>query len=492
MSLPILHNYESRAQATEEGRTRLYATAVAMASIKDAEAYYPSTANPDNVQNIELHRQRFRNGETRTHDYFTKLYESDEWRKNHTHYNDTGVTRFFIALKAQRFLYAAQVLLVDQPYTSWGKTEGSWDNYTLMMRNGWSVGDLRKPVKDDFQRYLETIYRPLMCCLLFGKDGWKRIRRHWGTFKSCTIKVCEGDQNFLGKQVFHLHIDGRVGLLQERNYSQKHMSRLLFSVVTDVLQDEDDTMPSASQLQYGTTVYPIWQPKKGFASNQQLHSYLQDRYLECGLQNSGLPRPHYGIPEELIYRARSGEVLFHFTHSSETSGPQAIHSEPNPCPDRHLFVFDWNNIISKDASGKYLPSVEVPEDEIIECMRALETHGSSLYQARLHDVEEMAHSLLEVAEAFPEGQRRVQELIELLREERQTCVSAPPPSSFATGFAPTAPPQPDSHRRGTLENVSSEKGTEDAVCKSHTLHEPGKLKERFATTLSETTVIRSL
>jgi hypothetical protein len=55
-------------------------------------------------------------------------------------------------------------------------------------------------------------------------------------------------------------------------------------------------------------VYPLWQPRTGFNDNHEYHSYMQAWYRDRGLENSGLPRPHYEIPEELTYRAKTGEV----------------------------------------------------------------------------------------------------------------------------------------------------------------------------------------
>ena len=380
---------------------------------EDSESqWYPSTANPENRKNIELHCNRFRSQKNPEPEYFEELYKSDEWRKNHVHLDELPVSRFHMHHSVQQMIYKMQTLLVDNPYNSFGKTEGSWDNYTLMFRNGWNVGDKRKPVTEDFQEFCEKIYVPIITRMFFG-DGWEQVKDHWGSFKSCTIKVCEGDQNFLGDNVFHMHIDGRVGLLQKRNYSQRHMSRLLFSIVTDVVEHEDHK----TNLENGTTVYPIWQPRKGFQSNQAFHKYMQAKYYECGLKNSGLPRPHYGIPEDLVYRAVSGEVLFHFTHSDDKSGPQAIHSEPNPCPDRHLYVFDWNNIVRKDEDGKYLPSIEVPEDEIIEYMHVLSQFGTNAFKERLRKVKNTALELISIAEQYPEGSKIIEELINMIDAE---------------------------------------------------------------------------
>ena len=96
-----------------------------------------------------------------------------------------------------------------------------------------------------------------------GGSGWQAISPHWSKFKSCTIKVCDSDTSFIGndalddndgayirwrwldtgakpcswlinagKDIFHMHIDGKIGMREEKNRSQGRMSRLLFSIVT--------------------------------------------------------------------------------------------------------------------------------------------------------------------------------------------------------------------------------------------------------------------
>ena len=45
------------------------------------------------------------------------------------------VVKFTIDRAAQRLLHSLQVTLVDELYTSFGKTEDSWDGYTLMFRS---------------------------------------------------------------------------------------------------------------------------------------------------------------------------------------------------------------------------------------------------------------------------------------------------------------------------------------------------------------------
>ena len=38
-----------------------------------------------------------------------------------------------------------------------------------------------------------------------------------------------------GSNVFHMHVDGKIGIRQPKNRTQRHMSRLLFSLVTPLV-----------------------------------------------------------------------------------------------------------------------------------------------------------------------------------------------------------------------------------------------------------------
>ena len=114
--------------------------------------------------------------------------------------------------------------------------------------------------------------------------------------RSCTIKVCERTP-FYNEPVFHMHIDGKVGVHKPNDHAQRQTSRMLFSIVTDALADAAQSDAAQSAREFGTTVYPIWQPRFGFASNHEFHRYMHARYADRGLENSGLPRPHYEIPE---------------------------------------------------------------------------------------------------------------------------------------------------------------------------------------------------
>lgn len=348
---------------------------------------------------------------------FHELYQKKDWEASHLNLKrDMNVSKLVIDPVIQRMIHRLQVALVDKPFEEFGKTVpytkfgSTWEGYTLMFRNGWVSGDTRKPVQEEFQAYCEEIYCPVIYAMLFGR-GWAEIRDNWAQFKSCTIKVCE-NTSFYGDNIFHMHIDGKVGIHSEKNYCQKHMSRLLFSIVTDTLEMEGDD-EDRNLRQHGATAFPVWQPKVGFHNNWEFHAYMQSLYTDRGLENSGLARPHYQIPEEIVYRAVSGEVLIHKSHADK-NGPQPIHSEPNPCPDRHLYVFDFNNILNRDeATGKMLPPTEVPEEAIVHHMMPLADFNSESFKERLGVVAETAQGLLTAADAYPLGRAA---LVNLLAE----------------------------------------------------------------------------
>eukprot|EP00040_Diaphanoeca_grandis_P042394 m.264894 g.264894 ORF g.264894 m.264894 type:complete len:528 (-) comp58785_c0_seq1:61-1644(-) len=387
----------------------------------------------------------------------------------HVHLDAMNVSKFFIHTQSQRLLVKLQMCLLDEPYKRFGKTEGSWDTYNVVFPSSFG-SDRRKPVTAAFQQYCDALYCPIMYTLIFGKDGWQKFQKHLSSFKSNTIKVCETTA-FHGENIFHMHLDGRIGKLQPKNFQEKHSSRFLFSIVPHVLntdpeqetlligmssntcasghvsESNDHSMapleccstkmqkgsaPSIeiihtekeratrdlqcdpSVLKYnptdvkcdltisdnsvekytgdGCSIYPLLQPVHGFYNNNEFHRYMEAKYHECAL-SKGFPRPLYAIPEHLVYRATTGEVLVHKSHA-EPNFPQPIHAEANPCPDRYLFVFDFQNIINRDSNGKISPSTEIPEHAILEHMRVLQDHTSPVYRKRLQEVCETANVLL--------------------------------------------------------------------------------------------------
>ena len=164
---------------------------------------YSTTANPENRENVDLYRSRFRQTTCSSspsttlacvsrQQQFFDVYANTDWPEKHRHLlNEMDVVKFVIDPAAQRLLHNLQVALVDKPYCEFGKTDHSWAAYTLMFRNGWPSRDNRKPVTDLFQQYCEDVYLPIVCAFLFGRAGWDEISEYWSTFKSCTIKVMD-------------------------------------------------------------------------------------------------------------------------------------------------------------------------------------------------------------------------------------------------------------------------------------------------------------
>lgn len=341
---------------------------------------------------------------------FETLHSSKTWEDDHIHLDEMDVRKFSIDVRVQRLLHELQTIVVDQPYNTWGKTKESWDGYTLLLRNGFQSGDRRKPVTDEFQKWFEEVYCPVFMMLLYGPE-WRTIYDHFAQFKACTIKVTEHGETFYGKNIFHMHVDMKIGILEPRNFTQKHGARLLFSIVPGALEEDKD----AKAPQFGTTVYPLWQPRVGFRNNHEFHKYMMSMYHEVGIENSGLPRPHYVIEDDLVYRATSGEVLINKSHADHKQC-QPIHAEPNPCPDRYLFVFDFRNLIRKDAStGKILPSDEIPEEKIMAFMKPLADASSEAFARRLGDVQLKCDELMALAETFPAGCETLERLKGALR-----------------------------------------------------------------------------
>jgi len=92
--------------------------------------------------------------------------------------------------------------------------------------------------------------------------------------------------------------------------------------------------------------------------------------------------------------------------------PQAIHSEPNPCPDRHLFVFDFINLIHKAQDGKtYLRCSVIPEEAIFKHLQVLENTSNQMYRDRLREVVEVASELIPKASKYSGGTDRLSKII---------------------------------------------------------------------------------
>ena len=79
-------------------------------------------------------------------------------------------------------------------------------------------------------------------------------------------------------------------------------------------------------------------------------------------------------------------------------------------------MFDWNNVIDKEART----ATEVPHDDVIDSMRALEDVHADAYRERLQHVIAVATDMLPKADEFQGGRNAVQSTIDALQEELST------------------------------------------------------------------------
>lgn len=137
-----------------------------------SEVLYAQTANPGNKENTRLHASRYREkdenapekleileGETaaeflarqeayveKRRQEFQKFYEEVDWRENkHMHlFEDMSVTKVVMDALVQRFMFNLQTTVVDKPYNKFGKVADSWEDYTLMFRNGSTLAEMNE------------------------------------------------------------------------------------------------------------------------------------------------------------------------------------------------------------------------------------------------------------------------------------------------------------------------------------------------------------
>ena len=249
--------------------------------------------------------------------------------------DDLDVLQFVLHPLAQRLLIAMQQLLLDGPYQAFGKTEGSEERFNLVFPKTYG-SDRRKPVSARFQDFCEAVYWPLVNALLFGVEGWEQVRRHLTAFKVNTLQI-SADEFYYGQDIYHFHLDHKIGRLDPKDQMQKQTMRVIFSTVPAALEVHASGEVSAlAERRFDSTVYLRRQPAHGFHQQEALHAHLLARFPECGL-SAGRERPLYQVADDELYRARPGEVCAHRSHPG-----RPIHAETNPCPPRRcLYVLDW-------------------------------------------------------------------------------------------------------------------------------------------------------
>ena len=74
-----------------------------------------------------------------------------------------------------------------------------------------------------------------MNALLFGRDGWEEVRPHLTAFKINTLQISE-NEFYYGQDIYHFHLDHKIGKLEPKDENQKRTKRMIFSTVPAALQ----------------------------------------------------------------------------------------------------------------------------------------------------------------------------------------------------------------------------------------------------------------
>jgi hypothetical protein len=292
--------------------------------------------------------------------------------------------------------------ILDDLYPIFGKTEFSDINYNLVFPTEFK-SSRRKPVTQVFQEFGEHISE-LVLNFVFGKENQIEIKRFLFANKLNTLKFSE-NMYYYDKNIFHMHLDHKIGKPDPKDNMQVQTARIIFSTVPDSIQKNKNNQfeiksgTEEKNQYYCSSIYLLDQPLEGIYSTKEFHQYMNQRYPECGISN-GLPRPLYQIDEEKIYRAKPGEVMLHRSHPGTP-----IHSEANPCPNnRCLYVFDFENIRNIEKVGNKLkiePRIDIPINKIIKYMKVLENSNTEEFKKRISDVIEIIQEKLFIFEKYP-------------------------------------------------------------------------------------------
>ena len=218
----------------------------------------------------------------------------------------------------------------------------------------------------------------------------EEVRPHLTAFKINTLQISE-NEFYYGQDIYHFHLDHKIGAPQPKNEGHRQTMRLIFSIVPTAqrLRPDGGAVVATAEPAHDSTVYLRWQPPRGFHHNDELHAYLRLRFPERGLC-IGRDRPLYEVGDDELYRARPGEVCTHFSHPG-----RPVHAETNPCPEgRGLYVLDWTDVRNVGDDGRVLPASRMPIDEIIGRMRVLADASTAAFRERLAEAAATARGLL--------------------------------------------------------------------------------------------------
>ena len=333
--------------------------------------------------------------------------------------NKPECLQFVVHPMIQNLLIKIHEILIDNQYLDFGKItelgigdiKGEIPEYNIVLPDTFG-SSRRKPTTPMFQQYCSDIYFPLIQTFYFGTNGWKKISKHLLCFKLNTIK-----RLYLVKDVYHMHLDAKVGILNEKNIGQKHISRILTSYSAEYLKKNKSTKITITENQrlFGCTVYPIVQPKTPFSSIKKFHEYMESLYEECGLNNKYVPTPrqNYKIMSNKVIRLLPGETVLHKSHTLHKSQP--IHSEPNPNPtgNRYALIWDFKNIINYEGV-KIINNVPVPHEQIISLMKVLS--NPILFFPRLQQAIKILPNLIKKSSIYHGTTTQILQLLELFQE----------------------------------------------------------------------------
>jgi hypothetical protein len=317
------------------------------------------------------------------------IMESNHKEKiKHIHFDEMNSTQFIISPMIQHLISEIQNTLIIPQYHAFGKTKDSWKNFNIVFPASFG-SDRRKPITHEFQQFGEIVYWPIIYTLLFGKDGWEQIKSYLLSFKINTLKVSE-DTDYYNTSAYHMHLDNKPGKKNDSDNSQKHIIRIIFSIVpASFYKNDAGILEISNDIIHQSTLYLQQQPIEGFHSQNQYHEYMRQRFPTL----SNTYRPIYQIQDNEVCRAKPGQVNIHYSHPA-----LPIHAEANPCPDRTLFAIDFQdiiNVIKTDTPKgpkiiKFLPTKRIPTEHIISLMKVLKNPESEQCKNRLHEVIEIA------------------------------------------------------------------------------------------------------
>lgn len=245
--------------------------------------------------------------------------------------SEAVVPVFRLCPYAQWVIVRLQQIMLDVPYFAFGFTQGSSiRGYNVVFPSTFGSAR-RKPVSRRFQMFSETYFWPIIRVLLFGNAMQDKLKTYMSSHKINTL-VISGDEDHYGKGIYHMHLDHSIGRRNMRDMMQRQMFRILFSTVPSAVSQNDSFFVQHDCPEHDSTVYLKMQPTDGIRSVSDMHSWLQERYEECGISRNKL-RPLYAVPTDDIVRAKPGEVFVHASHGyGHVGAGYPIHAEANPCP----------------------------------------------------------------------------------------------------------------------------------------------------------------